>query len=433
MGLGIGRVDTSLSRLKANLWKVSVLRGCVVSSGFIIPILVPYLERRAITLSDVCLLEVVFLVSWLVADCPGGLFADRYGRKQAIIAGGFLFLAGGIQYLRADSFADCFVCEILLGFAHACIAGAEQALLRKSVELLHTGAAVGVKEAVYRKHWARAQGLELASAMITSITGAWLYSLDERFPFYAVCAGYVALLVTAFSLTEVTVDPAQRAREKAVTELLRVMRICAGNRRARWSICFFACLFGVFQATLWMHNRYLTSAQIDQSNLGWIGAVMAALSASSALLAGRAERAFGRRLVCFLLVGLCVLGLLGGALFPGWGGVCLLALLQLPRGAGRVLCSSWLEEEVDESVFATAISVQGTVIRLVGIAALLFVASIVGSRSITGCLLWVGGVFGVLSAFMLMMSPHGRRLEQARSPSVERAELTDRAECTQSA
>lgn len=408
MGLGNGRVDTPLSRLKANLWKVSALRGCVVSMGFAVPVLVPYLERRHITLCDVFLLEVAFLVAWLIADCPSGLFADRYGRKKAILAGGALFLGGGIQYLLARTFVDCVICELLLGSAHACIAGAEQALLRKSIEMLHAnGSEEGkkVRDKEYKRHWARAQATELGTAVFTSITGVWLFSIDERYPFYAVCAGYCALIGIALSLEEVTIDERIRKREKALAELVRVAGLCLGRRRSCWSICFFALLFGVFQALLWTYNRYLTSAGIAESNLGWIGAVMALTAAGATLTAAGIEKRLGRRMICIMLVAICLLGLFGAALAHGWGGIAFLALLQIARGAGRVFCSSWLEEEVSESIFATAISVQGTMIRLFAIVALLSVSTVVGAIPITDCMSRIGAIFALLAGVMLACHP----------------------------
>lgn len=390
--------SASLRALEANLWKVCAVRGLAVSMGFVVPMLVEQLLRYQLTLADVFMLEIVFSATWLFADVPCGYFADKYGRRCSIITGAVFFIVGAIVFSRGTRF-EHFVCsETLLGLGHAFITGAEQALLRRSLERLSRGAD-------FDRIWARAQCIELGSAVLMSIIGGALFFVDERAPAYAAIASFVVLLAVAISTAEPGHGSGDPTGAKQVGRLVTVAADCVGNRRVLWCTAFFASIFAVLQSALWLYSHYLKSAGIDRSNLGWIFASMALVGSLAALLTGRREIHANHRRTCALLASILVGALLLAASMPGWLGVGSLIAMQTVRGTSRVLASGWLRREVGEHIFATAVSLQGMAWRSSAIIALVTMRMLVGHLSPYACLSALAAIVLVCTIPLLLRHP----------------------------
>lgn len=93
------------------------------------PILVTLLQGHGLCMNQVLQTQALFALTIALLEVPSGYIADLWGRRQAILLGAALFALGFLYLLRADSFVDFLVYEVILGVGVSLISGADLALL----------------------------------------------------------------------------------------------------------------------------------------------------------------------------------------------------------------------------------------------------------------------------------------------------------------
>ena len=78
-------------------------------------------------------LKSVYYLSTIVLELPGGVFADRFGRRTALVACAALNGTGCFLYAAATEFWALALAELLLACGTALLSGADTALLYDSL------------------------------------------------------------------------------------------------------------------------------------------------------------------------------------------------------------------------------------------------------------------------------------------------------------
>ncbi len=276
----------------------------------VVPFLPDYLKKWALGEAEVGLLFGSYALALLGVAPLAGRFADRLGRKKALILGLFGLVATTALYGAADSFWACLVARFLQGAAGALIWVAGLAFL----------AAIYPREARGQAMGAAMTAISLGTFLGPPL-GGMLFALGGyALPFW--CAGSMVALV---GLLIALLAPENTAR---------VASAGSPTVRPRGSSFYVTCgavvlgsvVLNLLEPTLPLHLGERLHA--GPMAIGMLFTAATLTYGLSAVWAGRVSDRFGRRRVMIwgLLATLVVLPLV--ALPDGWvGESCVLALL----------------------------------------------------------------------------------------------------------
>lgn len=111
-----------------NLLKLNLF-NFFLSLTFLSPVIVFFYQSRGLNLGQIFALESILIFFSLLMEIPTGYFADKFGRKIAIIIGGFLFLSEPVIFLFAWGFLPFVIAAALYGIGTAFISGALEAFI----------------------------------------------------------------------------------------------------------------------------------------------------------------------------------------------------------------------------------------------------------------------------------------------------------------
>lgn len=110
------------------MYAISFFQGLV----FYGPVATLFRQSRGLELSEIFLLESIFMVLMIVFEVPWGYFADRFGYKKTLTIAYFLFLLSKIVFYMSHSFMGFFIEAVIIALAISGISGCDSALIYES-------------------------------------------------------------------------------------------------------------------------------------------------------------------------------------------------------------------------------------------------------------------------------------------------------------
>lgn len=101
---------------------------------FYAPIATIYRENRGVSISQIFLIESIYMVLIILLEIPWGRFADKFGYKRTLILANFIFFISKIIFFKADSFFMFFIERLLLAISISGLSGCDSALLFLSLD-----------------------------------------------------------------------------------------------------------------------------------------------------------------------------------------------------------------------------------------------------------------------------------------------------------
>ena len=353
-----------LRHLETNLVLIVLLRVVTIGAVWLpMPIIVLFATQNGITPAQFLVLQIAFQLTAFVFEIPLGFLADRYGQKRVITWGLFFLAAGAFTYSCAHDFRSFLFGEILYALGQAALFGAEQALLRRSLEKLG-------RSHDFQRKWGNALSLELVVAAATMSLGGLLFTWSSRLPFLCESAIYGLMFVLSWFLIEPGKQRSTFERKHPVREAAYVTRLCLLDSPClRWIMMAGAFWSAILVMIGWSQADSLLEHGVAQMNLGIYFGLLSVIGSIVGLVTSRRGVVKLKRRASWVLLLLFTGGLLLCAAAPfGESGMCWsllgLVMLQLPRSAWRVISAGWLKEELPTEFHATGISVSSAMNRL---------------------------------------------------------------------
>ena len=335
---------------------------------FYYPIFTILFLDLGLSLGEFAALNVVWAVTIVLLEVPSGALADRYGRRPLVIAASVLMVLEmavlcAMQPGAHDMVFWLFVCNrILSGAAEACASGADEALAYDSLPS-------AFRTTVWPVVMAQLMRYSAIGVVLTSITGAWLYTQWVKWPVVLCLISALACLVVSIRMTETWVSPPK-------TSLWGTMGATWGGilRTGAWiwhsQAAFALIVLGLVfdsMARLFMtvNSNFYRLIGIEDAWLGVIGSAMAMLGL---LLAGFMKAATQRMgaVVNFTWLGMTLLWGLWGAAHAAPGVLGVLGVLPLFVGMRflHFFLSHYMNAIVPSEQRATALSFRGLSMNL---------------------------------------------------------------------
>lgn len=340
--------DTINKKLRTNLPKLYAFSffQCFL---VLIPVIVPYLQGKGLSLQDVFLLQGIFGATLIVSDAPAGYLADLFGRKLSLIVGS-LVVALGYQVLWfGETFVHFAIWEVVIGFGMSLQSGCDVAILYNSLEKLGTDG----RKASFLGRRITAQNTGEGTA---SICASLLAGISLAWPVYVNAMTAWIPLFVAFTVYEP--EGQKLPRGSHLDNVRAIGKALFGHSKLlTFAIANFIFYGFATYCAVWISQPYWTKLGIPVTMFGYLWAVLNFAAALVSRYAHAIEEKLGSTASVILIALLPILGYLGMGYAPGLWGLAFLLAFPVCRGLNQVLFLDAINTRVPAEMRATTNSV----------------------------------------------------------------------------
>ncbi|MGL4990830.1 MAG: MFS transporter [Sarcina sp.] len=241
------------------LYSMAFLQGLVFYGAFS----VIFRESRGLSLSNVFLLESIFLITMLIFEIPWGVIGDKFGYKKTLVISFGLFLISKIIFYFSYSFLGFLLESVIAAIAISGISGCDSALLYISVDKSESNRAFGVY-----------QSMSTAGFLFSSLVSGILIKYSIDFLALATIIPYFFVFLLSFALTDIErikeVD-SENEKESIIKSLSRTIK----NKK----IIGFVIAVGILSETthsiaVFLNQPLYLKSSIDLEYFGILTALM---------------------------------------------------------------------------------------------------------------------------------------------------------------
>jgi MFS family permease len=325
--------------------------GCVHFMLWL-PIWVIFFQERALSLTQIGLLDGIGWLCMAAAEVPTGALADRYGRRISLVVGGVL-VGVSMLALLAEVFSPIFLVGWMLwGVAHSFFSGAADAWLYDTLK-------TDGRATEYPRYAGRLFAVIQASQGVASVIGAWVATFDMTLCFVVPgILGFIGASI-AFTLREPPTALGAGATRRYWTDIAQAARIASGQPVVRYLVLIGAStLVFPFLLTFMLLQPYAAGLGIPVWALGPIVLLRGLGAVGGSLLANRVSGWLGssRVLIGTQAVTVVCMALLAVATTPPI--MALFVVTSFASGLLRPVLSGMLNAEIPSEQRATILSLQ---------------------------------------------------------------------------
>jgi MFS family permease len=297
-----------------------------------IPVLVIFFQENGLDMFEIYLLQAAFALAVAAFEVPGGLIADRVGKRKSLMMG---FAIGGsawVLYAMGHGFRTFLLCEVILAVGASLISGADSALLYDTLKALD-------REAEFEEHEGRARGYMMVTFAVCNILGGWIGTTSTRATLWAELVGPILAIVILVRMVEVqpvapdkSLANAWKGYRTLVSDSTRFIR---RHSYVRWHVVLMSLLIASATLLLWTYQPYMEVCGLPIWGFGVAFASFNLVSAGASRYAHKLEPALGPRKTLVLLMALEVATPLLMAILLHPAAFMAIWCHQLVRGSGR--------------------------------------------------------------------------------------------------
>ncbi len=129
--------------IKSNIWKFNLF-SFLFRFIMYLPFIIYYFQDLGFSLTKIALLASAISITLFIFEIPSGYIADRFGRKNSIIASVIFYLISMSILYSATSFFMIAISHVVWGIASSFFSGADSAFLYDTLLVMK-------KEDTYKK------------------------------------------------------------------------------------------------------------------------------------------------------------------------------------------------------------------------------------------------------------------------------------------
>ena len=334
----------------SNIWKLYFIKAAR-SAMFMMPIITLFFQERGLSMTQIMLLQSLFLIAIVILEIPSGYFADIFERKTSILLSTIFAALGDFTYVFAHGFWSMLLAEILLAIAGAFMSGADSALLYDSLKIAR-------KESEHKKYASRMFSASKMTEAIASVLGATIaatWSMASTF-FLSTIVTLLALPV-AFSIKEPPRDKISK-HSNHLKELAQIVKFAIhSNKKIKWLIIYGSSLSASTLVAVWMLQPYFKLLNIPIAYFGILWAIFNLSGAVFALSAHFFENKLGFKKTLTLLIIFPFVAHITLALYPSLWALPFALLYSATFALSTPILQDYINKEVNSSIRASILSV----------------------------------------------------------------------------
>ncbi|MEK7357076.1 MAG: MFS transporter [Bdellovibrionota bacterium] len=351
----------------------------------LVPVLVPYLQDKGLSLKDVFLLQAIFGAALIAFDAPAGYLADMFGRKRALIAGSLICALGYQVLWFGSTFTHFAIWEMILGFGMSLQSGCDVALLYGTLDQLETNG----RRTSFLGRRVTSQNLGEGSA---SVLAGMLAAVSLGLP--AMMTAFTSWVPLFIALTLVEPPGKRMPRTSHVQNFCAIGRALFGHSKmltfAILNFIFYG--FGTYCA-IWILQPYWKDLGISYAMFGYLWAGVMFTAALFSRFAHAIEERLGSTGSVILIAVLPIVGYLGMGFAPGYWGLLFILAFPVCRGLNQVLFLDAINTRVPPEMRATTNSVGSLGMRALFIVFGPMIGHLIDTRGTTTAVSSLGFVY----------------------------------------
>jgi MFS family permease len=346
----LGRIRDDMA-FEGNIWK-SYLYRFLMNFQFWLPIWIIYLQReRGLSLTQITLLDVPFLLIVVFAEVPTGAIADRFGRRFSLVLGSALFAVAVFIFGFADSYPVILMSYTAWGLGQTFQSGADAALLYDSLKQIG-------REDDFQKINSRMWAVTSLAALVAILIGA---PIAEATSFTSTITASALIALLAIPVALAMHEP---AHDRSEVRAPYVRTLVAGVREAweqptlRYVILYSGVMLTVVFVPQIFQQPFLARHGVSTGSLGLWQAPVRGAGIVAALLAHQLVSRLGQRGAFFALpvmLAICNLALAG--IDSAWAASAFVGM-GLVAGFQNPVFASYINKRIPSERRATILSVQ---------------------------------------------------------------------------
>jgi MFS family permease len=326
----------------------------LATSYLYVPIFMLFQDERGLTFFERLALGGIYSATVIAVEIPTGVFADRIGRRRAMLTGALMMSASCLVAAEAHSFHVFVIAECLAAISMALCSGADSAYLFDLL-LEHDR----VHE--YPRRESAASAWHLLGSAAAFAGGGLLAEVDLALPYLVTAVVAAAAAVVALMLENDRPAPVRRDVWRSWgRQMSSALGEVGRNSRLAWLIGYSAVTFMLLRATIYVYQPYLHARGLGPIAIGVLFAGVYVVASFVAYRTHILRRRFGDELLLWTLLGalaVSFLGLAGAAQGP-WM-LSLLLVQAVANGMYSPLTKPLLNAQIaDSSQRAAVLSVE---------------------------------------------------------------------------
>jgi len=359
-----------------------------------------YYQDNGLTSHESFLLKSIYSAVIIMLEIPSGYFADKMGRKNTLVIGAIMGVAGMSVYALFGGFWAFLLAEIALGISQSFVSGSDSALMYDSLLADH-------QQGKYTKFEGRNTAIGNGAESLAAILGGLLAEVSFRLPFMVQTG--IAFIAVPAALTLIEPPNLRQGHESLRHTFQVVKRSILARHHLRYYLLFSSVIGACTLTMAWIYHPYLKeSLNISLYQIGIIAAVLNMIAAVFSATAYRITQLFSKRHV-LLLIGILIplsyvtIGVLDNVWVLG-----VLAFFYLLRGIATPVLKDYVNMNTPSDIRATVLSVRNFVIRAVFIVAAPAIGFLTDGFGYPFAFMAIGVLFFILS-FMLLLKKESSR------------------------
>jgi len=305
---------------------------------------------RYLTFSEIGILTAVKLLSSIIFEVPTGVFADKAGRKKAIVISFFLYGLVMFGFAGVSVFWMFIVLDIFKALSSAFYSGSMEALVYDSLK--ENG-----ETDQYDKIVANMESIAWIGLFVSSILGGFLYYFWFRSPYLVQGTLYIISGIIALGLVEPKIDSKKYSwNDVWKGNFSGFSELFANNKIAQLTVVFVILGAGYFVASELMGISQAREYGMDSRGAGILFGVGYIVSALISQFYPVLRKKLGGKNLLYIVAAI----LIGSFLVARWVGIAMGSILIVSRISSsttfRNTRSSVINKLIGSKARATSIS-----------------------------------------------------------------------------
>lgn len=344
----------------ASVSNVSVLR---VFTAFIdifalAPVVVLYFAGKGLSFEDFLLVQVFYSLCLFAFEIPTGYLSDRLTRKTALFMGAVLAGIGNLAIIPSDGFYQILAAEAVVAFGLSFVSGSTSAILFE-----HLKSSGEVER--YREQEGRMRAWGAYAFGFSALIGGLLFIVDPDLPLVVTGMTCFAAAGAALLLREVEAEPGTTdgsVSRKLGTLFVNSLRT---GDEFPWVLGFYGLLAAGTTIGTYLAQPRLEELGVPVYLLGGMLAAQLVVQGIFLTHSGKLTSGISPLRLCVLLSVVLSLILFFQAWFPAIGSFAVSTLHGAVAGVAAVLMNETVNNRVESSFRATALSTGNMLKRIV--------------------------------------------------------------------
>ena len=324
--------------------------------NMVMPVVVLFYQNNDMGMHEIFVLKAIYSIAIVGMEIPSGWMADVWGRRKTLILGSILGSFGFLIYSFSYGFWAFVIAEIILGFGHSFVSGADSAMLYDSLK-------ADKRTDKYVREEGRITSAGNFAEAIAGVIGGLLAAISLRTPFYFQFAVAAIAIPAAITMIEPKIHIAKHTH--SVKKMIQnIHNTFVTNQNLRTAILLSSVTGTATLTFAWFVQPFFKAIDLPVELFGVFWTALNLTVGVSTVFAYKVEEFLGKRWSILLVIVLLSAGYVFAGISISYWGLGFLFLFYLVRGLATPIFKNYINQYTNSEVRATMLSVRNFIIRI---------------------------------------------------------------------